>query len=460
MSVKYSGQDFNLENLAARLSSALLLPQDEAYAQALQVWNKKVSKRPAALVRCMNVQDVVEAVRWAGVYGMPLSVRGGGHDYAGRSLCDNGLVIDCSQMKAVSINPERRIARVQGGATVVDLIDAAQKYGLATATGICSSVGLGGLTLGGGYGPLTGQCGLVADNLISAQVVTADGTVLTASAEEHSDLFWGLRGGGGNFGIVVSLEYRLHPIAKVLSGLLLYPIDQSDAILSRFNDFLPICPDELTVPSGFIQTPNGPMLFLAPVYCGPPDQGDGLIGQLLNFGEPIHNQIQPNGYDELIRSVDALLPHGRHYFTQTQSLKGFRNGSIEVLSNAAREFPSPFSLINIHHFHGAASRVELFETAFGLRQDHLMVESIAAWEHQSAEDDQVHVQWAQQGSKALAPSAFRESYINLLDVAEAERVPLAFGLNYERMLTVKRSYDPTDLFQSTVGHVPLGPMER
>jgi hypothetical protein len=443
----------NWASLAKRIDGGLLLPEDTEYDQARQLWNKKVHKRPAALVRCVTAQDVVESIRWARAHELPVSVRAGGHDYVGRSLCD-GLVIDLSQMKTVTVDAGTLTARVQGGATVADLIDEAQKHGLATATGICSSVGMSGLTLGGGYGPLTGICGLASDNLLSAQVVTAEGELLTATANEHPDLFWGLRGGGGNFGVVISLTYRLYPFANVLSGLLLHPIDHAEVVLREFDKFLEICPDELTVPSGFLQTPHGPMLFLAPVYCGPLDQGQQLMSQLMEIGTPVHKEVEVKGYDALIRSVDAMLPHGRHYYTQTRSIKGYRGETIKELLKTAREFTSPFSLINLHHFHGAAGRVEVSETAFGLRDNHLMVEIVAAWQHQTTEDDQVHMEWAKQGSRALGPYAFQESYINLLDVTEGGRVPQAFGSNYERMLAIKRSYDPNDVFQSTVGHVP------
>lgn len=452
---------FAFKDLASLLTGQLVLPDDAAYDQMRQLWNGKVSKRPAALVRCANVQDVIHTVRWARSNGLPLSVRAGGHDFAGRALCDDGIVIDCSQMRAVSINRQRRKAYVQGGATAGDLIDAAQKHGLATTTGTISSVGLGGLTLGGGYGPLLGKYGLVADNLLSAEVVTADGRLLTANDTEHADLYWGLRGGGGNFGVVVSLEYRLHPISKVLSGLLLYPMDQARDVLRHYNEFIEAAPDELTIQPGFIRTPDDTLvLFLSPTYCGSLDEGERILGPLRAMGSPLADQIQPIAYDALIHSIDALVPKGRHYFIQTQSLERLRAETTEVLIELAQQFSSPFSLLSIHHFHGAASRVPVSETAFGLRRDHLMVEIVAGWEHQSAEDDRKHVQWAQRGSHALAPYALPAGYINLLDVTEQERVPLAFGLNYERMLHLKRTYDPDDVFQSTIGHITHGPYEE
>ncbi len=442
------------KNLAAHLTGHLVLPEDTTYERVRQLWNGEVKTRPAAIVRCANAQDVVHTVRWARSHGLALSVRGGGHDFAGRALCEDGVVIDCAQMRAVTIDPAARTARAQGGATAGDLIDAAQHDGLATTTGTISSVGLAGLTLGGGYGPLMSKYGLVADNLLSAQVVTADGHLVTASAMEHADLFWGLRGGGGNFGVVVSMEYRLHPLTTVLSGLLLYPLDQAGAVLRFYDEFIETAPDELTVQPGVIQMPGGPpVLFLSPTYCGPLEAGERVLTPLRTFGQPLADQIQPVPYDALIHTLDALFPKGRRYFLQTQSLAGLRAETIEALVESTQRISSPFSAVSIHHFHGAASRVAASATAFAPRRAHLMVEIIAGWEPQSPEEDQRHVQWAQGVSRALAPYALKGGYINMLDVGEQERVPLAFGPNYERLLDLKRTYDPDDVFNSTIGHI-------
>ena len=442
------------KDLIPLLTGHLILPEDLAYDQTRQLWNGRINKHPAALVRCADTQDVVHTVRWARSRGLALSVRAGGHDFAGRALCDDGIVIDCSQMRAVTIDPVTRTARVQGGATIGDLIGAAQKDGLATTTGTVSSVGLAGLTLGGGYGPLLGNFGLVADNLLSAQVVTADGHLITTSATEHADLFWGLRGGGGNFGVVVSLEYRLYPITQVLSGLLLYPLDQAREVLRYYSDFIKTAPDELTIQPGSLQMPDGmPVLFLSPTYCGPLTEGEKVLKPLRAFGKPLVDQIQPIPYDVLITALNALVPKGRHYFIQTQSLHALCAETIDLLVEHAQQFSSPSSFISIHHFHGAASRVAASETAFALRQDHLMVEIIAGWEPQSPAEDQRHLQWAKAGSRALAPYALKGGYVNLLDEEAQERVPLAFGPNYERLLNLKRIYDPDDVFHSTIGHI-------
>jgi FAD/FMN-containing dehydrogenase len=408
-------------------------------------------------VRCATAEDVVQSVRWARAHGLALSVRSGGHDYAGRALCDNGVVIDCSAMRAVTIDPEARTARIQAGVSAGNLITAAQPYGLATTTGTVSTVGLSGLTLGGGYGPLMGKYGLVTDNLLSAQVVTADGHLVTASATKHADLFWGLRGGGGNFGVVVAMEYRLHPVTTVLSGLLLYPMEQASAVLRHYDEFISKAPDELVIQAGFLTMPDGRLvLFLSPTYCGPLTMGEQVLTSLRTFGSPLADQIQPIAYDALIHTLDAFFPKGRHYCIQTRSLVGLRAETIAVLIERAQQVSSPSSGFSIHHFHGAASRVPASETAFAPRQDHLMVEIVAGWDPESPEADQRHVRWTLETSCALAPYALPGGYINMLDVGEQERVPLTFGLNYARLLELKRAYDPDDVFQSSIGHIPSG----
>lgn len=458
MTTTYRRSDaFN--DLAALLTGQLFLPQDADYEQVRQLVNGRVKTQPAAIARCLTVQDVIHTIRWTKAQGLPLSVRGAGHEIFGRSLRQDGVVIDLSQMKAIAIDPVARTAQIQSGVTAGELIGAAEKYGLATTTGTVSSVGMTGLTLGGGYGPLIGAHGLAADNLLSAQVVTADGQLITASSEKYSDLLWGLRGGGGNFGVIVSLEYRLHPLTKVLSGLLLYPLEQARTVFRNFNEFITTAPDELTVRSGFLQIPDGQtVLFLSPTYCGLLEMGEQAIAPLRTFGTVLVDQMQSVSYNELIHSSDAFTPKGRHYYLQTQSLDGFQTETIEALIEQGLPLPSPFSAINIHNFHGAASRVGMSETAFALRQDHLMVELIAAWEPQ--DDEQRYIQWAQNLSQALAPYAFKGGYINLLDEQEQERVRLAFGSNYERLLDLKQKYDPDDVFRSTIGHLAPNSLTR
>jgi|SRR5438552_1742278 len=454
MTISYEKNSSVFKGLQPLLSGELILPEDETYDEALQLWSSKVNKHPSALVRCANAQDAIHAIRWARLHGLPLSVRGGGHDFAGRALCDEGVVIDCSQMRAVTINPQARTARIEGGTTVGDLVHSAQQEGLITSVGNISSVGLSGLTLGGGYGPFAGKFGLIADNLLSAQVVTADGNLVTTSASEYPDLFWGLRGGGGNFGVVVSLEYRLYPLGKVLAGLLLYTLDQAIEALHFYNEYLKTAPDELTILSGFLTLPDGPpVLFFSPTYCGSLEEGERVLKPLRTFGRPIADMIQPIAYELHQNSIDYVAPKGRRYAFKTRWIDGLCPEIIDIVVEMAQRFITPFSAIGLHHFHGAASRVAASETPFALRQDHLVVEIAPTWLSPSPEEDQRNMEWAEECAQRLDPYALPGGYINFMGPEEQDRVPLTFGSNYERLREVKRTYDPDDVFNSTSGHI-------
>ncbi len=307
---------------------------------------------------------------------------------------------------------------------------------------------------GGGYGLLIGKYGLAVDNLLSAQVVTATGDLITASLKEHADLFWGLRGGGGNFGVVVALEYRLHSHTTMLGGSLLYPLEGAREVLHRYSDVIAKAPDELAIQPGFMQTPDGQtVLFLAPTYCGPEEEREQVIALLRGLGGAMVEQVQSVKYASLIHALDAIAPSGRNYYVQTQSVHQLTTEIVDILIKQALPLPSPFSTISIHDFHGTASRIDPSETAFALRQDHFMFELVATSEGQSSDEEQRCIQWAQNLSQALARYAIKGGYINLLDQSEQERVPLAFGPNYERLLTIKRTYDPNDVLSSTIGHI-------
>lgn len=438
-----------IKRLRQHLTGTLILPQDDAYEQARRVWNGMVDKRPSAIVRCANEQDVIRTVQFAREQDLPLSVRGGGHDYCGRSLCDDGLVIDFSAMRNVSIDPERRTARVQAGTTIGELIGAARQHGLVASTGSLAMVGLAGQTLGGGYGPLMGKFGMVIDNLLSVDIVTAEGQLLTANTDLHPDLFWAVRGGGGNFGVVTAFEYRLHPGSSVLTGTFLYPLDQAREVLRGYHDFTSTAPDELTIGAALLHTPDGmPAILFAPSYHGSFAEGERAMEPLRTFGTPLLSTVQPMEYSDLLTTFNALVPVGRYYFYKGQSFAGLSSEAIEGIVESAHRFTSPFSALIFHHFHGAASRVGVSETAFALRQDHLLLEIFAGWEHQSAEQDQTHLQWTYTTSSQLAPFAMEGVYINLLDSGEQERLPHSFGPNYARLVELKRAYDPGNVFHS------------
>lgn len=452
MTSYFSQHDEALHALCQHFTGSIITPQGANYEQARRVWNMRLNKRPALIARCAGEQDVVHTIRVAREYHLPFSVRSGGHDITARSLCDDGLVIDLSAMHAVTIDPATATAHVQGGATIHDLVAPAQTYGFATTTGTISSVGLAGLTLGGGYGSLMGKCGLTIDNLLSAQVVTADSQVLTASATENSELFWAIRGGGGNFGVMTAMRYRLYPISTVLAGPILYSPDQARQILCSYRTLIRAVPDELTIQIFFVQMPGvGPVLMLLPVYCGPLAEGERALQPFrqLGPGTPLADQVQPMAYADVFKLLDSSIPYGVQVSLKTQSVNELSDEIIDTLIEHAQRSTSPMSGISIHHFHGTASRVGVHETAFATRHAHHLIEIVAVWDKHDPQDQQ-HVQWAQQTSQALAPYALEGGYVNLLDESEQARIPLSYGPNYPRLLEAKRVYDPANVFNAAV----------
>jgi FAD/FMN-containing dehydrogenase len=437
-------------SLQATMSGSVLLASDEAYSAARRIWNGAVDRRPAIIARCANPDDVQTAVRTAREHGLPLSVRGGGHDWAGRALRDGGLVIDLSAMRRVTIDVDSRTALVEGGVRAGDLVAAARRYGLAPATGTVKSVGMAGLTLAGGYGPLNGRAGLALDNLLGAEVVLADGRrVLASDGDDADDLYWALRGGGGNFGVTTALRYRLHPISSVLAGLVLFSATEALAVLRGYRELVAQAPDELTVMTGFIQGPDDNlMLFLSPTWSGGLGEGEPLVAKIANLGTPLSVQIAKMAYEDLLGLFDAQVIDGRHYALQTRWLATLTDDAAAALLEAARGATSPFSAIAVHHFHGAASRVPVAETAFAMRQDHLLIEILAAWEPTAGDDGAIHRRWACGLSDQLAPHALPGGYPNLLGADENERVRLAYGANWTRLLQLKRRFDPDNIFTS------------
>jgi FAD/FMN-containing dehydrogenase len=342
--------------LRGSMAGSVLLAGDQDYETARLVWNGAVSRMPAVIARCASEDDVVAVVRTAREHGLPLSVRGGGHDWAGRALCDGGLVADLSPMHDVTVTTAWT-AIAGGGATAGDVVAAARPHGLVPVTGTVKAVGQAGLTLAGGYGPLNGRHGLALDNLLSARVVLADGRAVTASAEQHADLFWALRGGGGTLGVVTQAVYRLRSLASVLAGLLVFPLAEATAVLAGYREMIARAPDELTLMTGFFTGPEGPAVFLSPTWSGPAEEGEKLIGQLRSLAPPEVAQITPMAYEDALGIFDSLVVNGRHYSLRTRWLPSLTEESSQVLTEAAATFTSPFTAIAVHHFHGAASRV-------------------------------------------------------------------------------------------------------
>ncbi|RJQ81017.1 FAD-binding oxidoreductase [Pseudonocardiaceae bacterium YIM PH 21723] len=408
---------------------------------AAAVWNGAVTHRPALVVRCETTEDVRSAIRAARECGLPLSVRGGGHDWAGRAVRPGGLVIDLTRMRQVSVHDG--VATVAGGATSGDVAVAADRHGLTAATGTVSSVGMIGLTLGGGYGPLNGRFGLAADNLLSAEVVLADGRVVRADPE----LLWALRGGGGNFGVVTSAEIALHPVSEVLAGSFTFPWEQAGQVLHGYGELLDRAPDALTSMISLICTPDGsPMIVVAPTWSGSLAEGRAALGEFAGLGTPLTAAVSAKSPLDKLREFDGAFPAGDRYAIRTRNVPDLKPDVVSALIEAYAARGASAAFINIHHFHGASTRTAIESSAFGIRREHFMVELI---ELGSPDSDPLAVAWPQQAGATLAPHALPGGYPNLLGPDDQEQAAAAYGPNTARLRAVKARVDPDGVFTAT-----------
>lgn len=436
--------------LRTRLRGDVLLAGDVTcggFDAARRVWNGAVDRHPAAIARCVDERDVVTAVRAARDHGLPLSVRGGGHDWAGRAVTDGGVLIDLRAARGVTLDPAAAVAVAQGGVTAGDLAAAAHRGGFAPVTGTVRAVGVAGLTMAGGYGLLNGKHGLALDNLVSARIVLADGTAATASAAEHPDLFWAIRGGGGNFGVLASAHYRVHPIRRLLTGMLLFPLAQATDVLHGYRDLIATAPDELSVMTGFFCGADGvPVLFLMPAWCGETAAGERWLTKLRHIGRPAVDQLGPMTYPDMIGLLTDSVVDGRHNEVRTCWLPTLHGDAIDTIVAAAGSMTSPLSGMYLHHCHGAAARVPVPDTVFAQRREHLLVEIVASW--RPATRGAAHRAWARNLLAALSPGALPGGYANLLGADEGDRALLGYGPNAERLLAIKRRYDPDHVFRA------------
>ena len=428
------------------LRGDLLLPEDDGYDAIRAVWNGMIDERPAMIARCTGAADVIAAVKFARRNEIPASVRGGGHNVAGKALTNGGLMIDLSLMKSIRVDPVDRTARVEPGVVWNELDRETQAFGLAVTGGAVSTTGIAGMTLGGGIGYLNGKFGLTCDNLLSADVVTAKGELVHASPDEHDDLFWAIRGGGGNFGIVTSFEYQLHPLGLVLAGPLLYPIERARESLRFHREFVANVPDELTVYAGFFTDPEGNKLAaLVPCYAGDIEEGKRLIQPLREFGPPLADLVAPIPYTTLQTSFDEAFPPGRQNYWKSSLLPALTDEAIDTIVEYASSMTSPVSSIFIHHYHGAYSRVDSTATAYRHRDPCHDVLILAAWTDPDESD--THVSWARDFFKAMQPHVANKVFPNLLSHDEdMERIRSAYGDNYDRLVEIKDKYDPTNFF--------------
>ena len=442
--------------LAGKLRGTVALPGEDGYDAARTIWNAMVDRRPGLVVRCVGAADVIHAVKLARDERLLVSVRSGGHNIAGNAVSEGGLLIDLSLMKSVRIDPISRTARVEPGATLADFDREAQAFALATPLGINSTTGVAGLTLGGGFGWTTRKFGLTIDNLISVDIVTADAKLVRASETENRDLFWALRGGGGNFGVVTSFEFKLHPLGpEVLSGLIVHPLEKAGELLPAFRDIANGAPDELTTwavmrkapPLPFLQSEwhGKDVLVFAACYAGDIKEGEKALAPLRALGNPIADVIAPHPFTGWQTAFDPLLTHGARNYWKSHDFGDLSDAAVEVILNGARTLPSAESEIFIAHVGGAMARIAPDATAWPNRAAHFILNVHTRW-RDSAEDSAC-IAWARKFFDAAAPFASGSAYVNFMADDESARVEKVYGANYRRLAEIKRRYDPGNLFR-------------
>jgi FAD/FMN-containing dehydrogenase len=449
MAVLAAIDEERLEALAASFSGSVLRPQDDGYEEARRIHNALIDKRPALIARCLNTADVVDAVNFGCEEGLEISVRGGGHGVAGRAVTDGGLMIDLSLMKGIHVDPDRRTVRAQGGVIWNELNRAAGAFGLATTGGEVSTTGIAGLTLGGGFGWLMSSYGIAIDNLLSAEVVLASGEIVTASEQTEPDLFWAIRGGGGNFGVVTWFEYRAHPLTTVLGGPVLYPLQDTVEVFRNFRDVSVDIPDELTTLFAFLHAPDGSGAKL----CGPAvchvatdhDRAEAEVRTLREFGTPVADMVERMPYPVLNTLLDPMFAAGALNYWKSAYLPELSDEAAEVLANAFANSPTEMCGIIVEHFHGALTRVEPTATAFPHRQAGYSCAILAQWT--GPEQTDTCVSWARETFEALQPQMAERVYVNYLSADEDDRVRQAYGPNHDRLVELKRRYDPANLFR-------------
>jgi len=455
------------QELRAALRGEVISAEDETYDEARRIWNGMIDKRPALIARCTGAADVIAAVDFAREHGVPLSVRGGGHNVAGKALCDDGLVIDLSPMRAVHVDPDVRVVRAQGGATLGDIdreTSAGGGFGLAVPLGVVSQTGVAGLCLHGGMGWLTRKHGLTLDNLIAVEIVTADGRLRRASETENADLFWAVRGGGGNFGVVTAFEFRAHPVGPEVWFLVaMYPMAQAKRIVQFLERFMRQAPEELAVLASLWTAPDDdpipprhrgePVIVLLGCYSGPFEKGERMIQPLRELGEPVADLSGPMPFAQVQCSLDADYPDGRLYYWKSVYLPELDEQIIDVLVDAARRRPSPLTSIDIWFLAGAAMRVRPDATAYARRDVPYAIGIESNWTDPAESD--ANVAWARELFDALKPFS-RGTYLNFPGYMEDTEKLLhgAYGANYKRLQTIKAQYDPDNVFKGALNIPP------
>ena len=434
-----------INEFAKGLAGRAIGPADADYADARRIWNAAIDRHPGLIVRCLGVADVIYAVKFARANDILVAVRGGGHNVAGRALCDDGLVVDLSSMRGVLVDPGKRVVRVQGGATLGDLDRETHLYGLAVPVGVVSKTGVAGLTLGGGVGWLVRKYGLSCDNVISFEVVTAEGELLIAGPENHPDLYWALRGGGGNFGIVTCFTFRAYPISTVLGGLIVHPREKAGEVLRFYRDFMATAPEELTAYSALVTTPDGmPAIVVIVCWCGEIAEGERVLAPLRAFGSPLLDTIEPMPFPAMQKLLDGEFPEGTYNHWKATFVPELTDEVIDLLIDHASRMRSPMSGCLVEFYGGAPGRVGSEESAFAQRAAEYNIGMTAQWTDPA--ESATHTAWTRAMYDAFEPHSNGMHLLNFQSEAGDDVTRAAFGANYARLSELKRKYDPTNFF--------------
>ena len=457
----FSGAD--IKTIRSEFRGEIILPSEKAYEQARKIWNGMIDKRPAIIARCLGASDVIKAVKFAGDHHLTVAVRGGGHNVSGNAVCDGGIMIDLSMMKSVRVDPQEQSVRAEPGAIWRQFDLETQAFGLATTGGLVSSTGISGFTLGGGIGWLTRKYGLALDNLKSVDLVTSKGDLVTANADKNSDLFWGVRGGGGNFGIVTSFEYKIHPVGPIiLGGLIAYRAEQGEEVLKFYSEFVKNAPDELTTLAAFITAPPLPfipkdvhgshLVAISVCYCGKIEEGQKVLEPLRRFGSPIADVIQPMPYLVLQSMLDEAAPSGIQNYWKSSYISNLSDEVIKIILRYGEKITSPLSAIHIHALGGALQRIPDDETAFSHRDAPFVLNIVSSWPDPS--ENNKHIQWTRNLFNDMQAYA-RGVYVNFMGEEDAGRVKEAYDpAKYSKLVGLKNKYDPANMFHLNQNIVP------
>lgn len=444
-----------ISQMSGRISGKVLVQGDEEYEEARKVWNGMIDRHPSAIVRCRNEDDVVSAVRFARENGLVTAVRGGGHNVAGFGTCDDGIVIDLSEMKGISVDTASETAEAQGGVTWGEFDEASQRHGLATTGGLVSTTGIAGFTLGGGFGWLVRKYGMTIDNLLAADIVTAEGKKVRTSQQENQELFWGIKGGGGNFGIVTNFHYKLHRVGpEVYGGALFYPLDKAREVVTAYRKWLESVPEEVTSLINFMAAPPADfvpkqfhghlVLGIALCYAGRKEEGERIVSTLRSL-QPALDLVAPVPYANLQKMFDPFFPRGIKSYWKTCYLKGIGDDAVDSMIGEIRKIGSPMSQIHVHHMGGAMARQGRDSGSFAHRNDPFVFNVLALWEDPSMQEREIA--WARNVWNEMQKFSTGAPYLNFLSKEGSEQVKAAYGENYPRLVELKKKYDPTNFFR-------------